>query len=392
MAFDYINEAFKKLDILDEAMFNSSLDGINQLSDFIDQDDNTDDVVRVIDPEADTEADIQDSYIGKVIINCNVCHSHIFENKDDVTIGEEGVVNLDMQCPYCGEQEGFTIIGEIAPYGNETQESEDMTQMPVEEQPTEETENTEMTEALGIGAGLALGGAAIGAGKLISNLMDSVESEEDDKEDLNENKPLSMSRASRRAMQEDFKEVSVTTDDQHMQMTSDENGKVTVTTEPVNNSEESNPETIVPVSDETEQEILDNNNVEDNPDDELDIDFDEVDEDSFDELGESYLKEVYDNVESFKTTSVAKNSTSLVVEGVIRFNSGVSKKTGFIFESKDANDRGQLRFSGHNNHLAESASAFNLVGRVHNNKLIAESLKYNYTVNNEPVRGLVRRK
>ena len=33
-------------------------------------------------------------------------------------------------------------------------------------------------------------------------------------------------------------------------------------------------------------------------------DIEDFDEESFDELGESYLKEVYDNVNSYKTTKV----------------------------------------------------------------------------------------
>ena len=106
MAFDYINEAFKKLDLLEEQMFNTSLNGINELSNFMDNDD-ANEIVRVIDPEADTEEMIQDSYVGKVIINCNVCHSHIFENKEEIKIEEDGAVNIEMQCPYCGEHEGL---------------------------------------------------------------------------------------------------------------------------------------------------------------------------------------------------------------------------------------------------------------------------------------------
>ena len=41
-------------------------------------------------------------------------------------------------------------------------------------------------EALGVGAGLALGGAAIGAGMIGSSLLDSMENEDDDAEELNE--------------------------------------------------------------------------------------------------------------------------------------------------------------------------------------------------------------
>ena len=350
--------------------------------------DDTDEVVRVIDTSAETDDDLQDSYVGKVIINCNVCHSHVFESKEDIKIEEDGAVNVDMQCPYCGEEEGFTIVGEIRPYGEDT---------------TEETEQPEEIEE-GLGGAIAGGILGGGVGHPIvgamtgSYIQDKLNEEETD--ERQSNKSLKMSRATKRNMTEDFKEVSITTDDQHMEMTSDENGKVTVTTEPVTSEETNEPteDMIALVSAETEEEILNNNGVEAEPaeedtvEDDFDFDFEEVDEEGIDELGESYLRKVYENVKSFKTSSVAANDQALIVEGVITFNSGAKKKTGFVFEAKDANVKGQVRFSGSNKQLAESTDAFSLVGRVDNKKLFVESLKYNYKVNEEFVRGLVRRK
>lgn len=370
MAFDYINEAFKKLDILEEQMFDTSLQGINQLSDFLDND-NVDTIVRVIDPEATTEEDIQDSYVGKVIINCNICHSHIFEDKDNIAIDEDSVVNKDMQCPYCGEADGFTIVGEIAPYAAESAE-----------EPSEESTDTDVE---------------------ITEEPEVVETEDEEiqveEEDDSKNESLSMSRATKRTMQEDFKEVSITTEDQHLEMSSDESGKVTVVTEPIQTESTTEAEMIVPVSDETEEEILNNNDESDEEDftsfeedESVDFDFDNIDEEGLDELGESYLHNVYENVKSFKTTNVSANSSALIVEGVITFNSGAQKKTGFIFEAKDVNSRGQVRFSGSNKHFTESKDIFSLVGRVDNKKLFVESLKYNYKVNDTAVRGIVRRK
>lgn len=411
MAFDYINEAFKKLDLLEEQMFDTSLNGINQLSDFM-NDDDTDETIRVIDPEADTDEDLKQSYVGKVIINCNVCHSHVFENKDDIIIEEDGSVNVEKQCPYCGEQEGFTIVGEIAPYSEETHVEEDSD----EDSSSNETDTDESD--------------------IIEDDNKEDETKTDNSDDMNESlddasKPVSMSRATRRItpIQEDFKEVSITTEDQKLEMSSDENGKVTVTTEPIqentsvdNETEssmtaEAGEDVIVPVSDETEEEILSNNNVSDESADEtssedetateetteeegseetsdesVDLDISEVDEEGVDELGESYFRKVYENVSSFKTTSVSANDHTLIVEGVITFNSGSKRRTGFMFEAADMNSRGQLRFRGYNKHLSESKDAFSLVGRVDNKKLFVESLKYNYKVNDSAIRGLVRRK
>ena len=391
MAFDYINEAFKKLEILDEDIFNTSYEGVKNLSDFIDRDVSAEETVRIIDPEAESEEDIQDSYVGKVIVNCNVCHSHIFENKEEITIDDEGTVNADVQCPYCGENEGFIIVGEIAPYSDSKTDEVDT----IEDNEESEIKD-DMNESL-LGTALAAGAGAI-AGNAISDALSE--------DTYNEDSSSKMSRATRRSMQEDFKEVSITTEDQHMEMTSDENGKVTVTTEPVE-QQPSTGETIVPVSDETTNDIIDNNVEEpaeqdsledtssaeqDSSEEETTLDFDDVDEEGLNELGESFLRKVYKNVDSYKTTSVGANSHALVVEGLITFNSGVKKHTGFIFESRDINKRGKVRFSGSNDHICESKDAFSLIGTVNNNKLFVESLKYDYQVKNNTVRGLVRRK
>ena len=166
-----------------------------------------------------------------------------------------------------------------------------------------------------------------------------------------------------------------------------------------NTSEE---ETIVPLSMETQEEILDTNDIEEPEEDftseeapesdSEEYEISEVDEESFDELGESYFKNVYENVNTFKTTDFYTTPTQLIVEGVINFDSGVNKKTGFIFEARDANKKGQLRFVGSNKHVSESCDAFSLIGKIDNKKLFVESLKYNYSVGNNVVRGLVKRK
>lgn len=386
MSVDYINEAFKRLSLLNETMFDTSLNGINELSDFLDAEDDT---VRVIDSEATDVEELQDSYIGKVIINCNVCHSHIFKDKEDIVIDEDNNVNAEDNCPYCNECEGFKIVGEITPYSSqETQSDTDNST----EDTSETTENS--TEPLDEGV----------LGNFVNNLgLGQVKSLFDSYED-NDAEDCKQSRATRRNMTEDFKEVSIKTEDQHLEMTSDENGKITVVSEPVADTNAS--ETISPVSDETLDAIVSNNQPEeeilqDDPiegaeqsdeDDQSDISIEEIDEQGFDELGEAFFHNVYNNVESFKTTSVGANDSSILIEGTIKFDSGVEKNTGFIFEANDVNARGKVRFKGLNKHLCESSDAFYLVGSVDNKKLFVESLKYNYVTNNIPVRGIVRRK
>lgn len=170
-----------------------------------------------------------------------------------------------------------------------------------------------------------------------------------------------------KSIREDINNLSLDTDDTHMEMTSDESGKVTITTEPIETAETSD-EVIVPVSDETKAEI-ENNDFEN----EEDVDFEEFDEASFDELGESYLKESFDNVVAFRTNNVTMSGDDLIIEGLIKFDSGNVKKTSFTFTAKDFLKEGLYRFVGKNNQLVESNS-FELVGKIKDTKFICESL------------------
>ena len=158
-------------------------------------------------------------------------------------------------------------------------------------------------------------------------------------------------------------------------MKSEEDGKVTVTTEPKEVCCDKDDEVIVPVDQETKDEIS--------------IDVDDFDEDSFDELGESYFKNVYDNVSSFKTSSVSDKDGKVVVEGVIKFNSGKSKKTNFVFEATKSKVKGKTVLLGENTQITPNKKAFTLKGAVKDKKFVCESLNYKY--NTKDVDGAFRR-
>lgn len=593
MSFDYLNEAFKKLSLLNEETFDTSLTGLNQLSDFMDKD-ASDDVVKVIDTEAEFEDEVQDSYIGKVITNCNVCHSHIFENKDEIVIDEDGLVNAEKPCPYCGEQAGFTIVGEITPYVKETEEPEADPTIEVDGTPvgddtsaSEEPVDESVLGTIGLAAGAGLvGGAASAVGKHVTSKIlgasdDAEKEEKEEKEPLEEGiggalvggalgasagkgligkavggvagaiagshiqnklsedeenvdeglggavvggalgaasgkgivgkavgtvagaiagshiqnklaeeeldeagaavldrprekdltkiqgtiadvlinhsaeidacganetavkecitrilssdevktpeaaqeairiinkcrgpklwstigtymsglKVASSAKYARRrldaSLEEDVNNVNVETDDSIVNIHSEDGGKVTVSTEP-KTPETTGEEAIGPLSDETLADIESANGLTDDttieepvdgeaaPEEKVpaegeeEMDIDEVDEAALDELGESYLKEVYENVDSFKTSNVSSTDTHLVVEGVIKFKSGATKKTGFIFEAHSVTPDGKVRFTGKNEHFSRGAKSFILTGKIENKKLISESFTYNY--------------
>ena len=106
---------------------------------------------------------------------------------------------------------------------------------------------------------------------------------------------------------------------------------------------------------------------------------DEFDEETFDELGESFLKNTYENVKGYKTESIKEqDGNKLVVEGLITFSSGKVKKTSFIFEAKDITKSGKVRFIGENCQLSRGKKSFTVAGKVQEGKFISESLNYNY--------------
>ena len=116
MSKNYLTEAFQDLKVLDEEVFDVTDKGISELKDFKDKDE-IDNTISIIDPEAETEEDIQDSYVGKVILDCCVCHSKIYKDKEDVIITEDGEsANVDEECPFCYSSDGFKVIGEVTEY------------------------------------------------------------------------------------------------------------------------------------------------------------------------------------------------------------------------------------------------------------------------------------
>lgn len=176
------------------------------------------------------------------------------------------------------------------------------------------------------------------------------------------------------SLKESVKDVTITTDDSKTTMTSDDEGKVTLTTEPVEQHKDD--EVIEPLTDETEAEIEAN-------DGEEDIDIEDFDEESFDELGEGYFKNVYENVNSFKASNITTKDNKVIVEGVITFDNNVKKNTSFLFESANKTKNGKYRFIGENLNVTKGNKAFSLIGNVTDKKFLSESMNYNYRIKND---------
>lgn len=494
---NYLTEAFQALKDLDlnEDVFEITNAGIEQANDFV-KETEVDEFEDIIDPLAQTEEELQDSYLGKAILDCEVCHSKLYKDPEEVVIDEEAqLANIEEACPYCQSNEGFKIIGQVAEYCPHC-EDEEHTDTETEEE-TEIEENNKIEESNQLNEtgewedddeGIAW---KEGLAKLVREYTSGIKgfefddsdiegfdkyqgpyinteigtiwsdgerddsfivdcgnayyriSSREDAEDLSncelrpldeaiktrkgmrkisslkeEDKPAAISiedaqkwvdydmkkygRISGRtnrlvkkagfqiikddhgdyevaagkfeSVNEEVEKVDIETESDRVTMEQDENGKVVVITEPKETVEaEETAEIIAPVEPETEEKF----EVE-GGDDFEDVDFDEFEETDFDTLGEKYLKRVYENVKSFKTTKGSLKGNKLQLEGLITFKSGKEAKTNFIFEAHTISKTGKLKFLGENKQFAKGKKSFTLTGHKQGNKLMMESLTYNY--------------
>lgn len=430
----YLSEAFKSLDILNEEVFSVDENGLKDLVTFEENDEDTN-IIDIIDTEAETIDDLEDSYEGKIILDCTICHSKQYRNVEDVII-EGDLANVGEECPFCYTNDGFKIIGQVAPFKNEEEIDEPKSE---EETPVDESLN-EATATLSRVKG-TLGNvltahadelAQVYDAKSALAFLDSIEPEVDQKdylkrvrldiikrpqgavnylyniilkgdgmgreveEDLlvrgEDGKLTTTSQDGRwgnskewdynneeleehnkESLEESVNNVNVETDEDVINVATDDNGKVTVTTEPKVAAVESE-EVITPIEPEVQNELKDNVG----SGEEIEIDIDEFDEESFDDLGESYLKNIYDNIDSYKTSKVTLDENVLKVDGSIKFKSGNTKKTSFLFEARTATKTGKVKFIGENAQITKGKKAFTITGKIEGKKFLSESLNYNY--------------
>ena len=121
---NYLNEAFKQLEMLNEEEFNlNDKDAVKDMKDFMGID--VDDSVEVIDPNAETEDDLEDSYVGKVILDCVVCHSKQYKDPNEVVIDDGELANVGEECPFCYTSDGFKVVGQVAPFDEADEDDDD---------------------------------------------------------------------------------------------------------------------------------------------------------------------------------------------------------------------------------------------------------------------------
>lgn len=139
-----LKEAFQEFDELDDVLYDiDNKEDIEKLRKSLDTEaeDDLDGVEKIVDINADDEEDLEQSYVGKLLLYCPFCHTIHYANKEDIVENEETpeYVNVGEQCPECDQIEGFEIIGEVAPVDNE---------QPNEEQGDEQGEENVETDEI----------------------------------------------------------------------------------------------------------------------------------------------------------------------------------------------------------------------------------------------------
>ena len=404
----YLTEAFQDLNILNEDTFDINADGLAELTSFYNDNDNDmADLETVIDPVAQTEEELQDSYIGKAILDCVICQSKIYKDPEEVIISEDGsLANVGEICPYCQSSDGYKVIGQVAEYcphcdDEDVKVETDEAEITVD---VDKKEDEDLNESLNDIVTIAVSFAnepdlktTIETFNKKYNLTSNIK---DIKNDINKMIEFTGKKANlasllrnefadvvadasnytdedlvneflvEKTLKEDMQNISIETDKE----------KINISSEPKEEEKEveSDDEMIAPLEPETEEEFKSENE----EDEYSDVDIDEFEESDFDELGEKYLRRVYENVKSYKTTKGSTQGNKLKLEGLITFKSGKEAKTNFVFEAKSITKTGKLKFLGENKQFARGKQAFTLTGRADGKKLIAESLTYNYRAKN----------
>lgn len=115
----------------------------------------------------------------------------------------------------------------------------------------------------------------------------------------------------------------------------------------------------------------------------------EVVEESFDRLANKYFNKIYENISSYKTTGISQEDRNkYIIEGVLTDKNKKEEKISFLLETLKRN-KDKVVLQGSLKQLIENKTPFRFCGKITDNKLLFESMRYRYVENIDKDRYLV---
>lgn len=115
----------------------------------------------------------------------------------------------------------------------------------------------------------------------------------------------------------------------------------------------------------------------------------EIVEESFDKLANKYFNKIYENISSYKTTGISQEDRNkYIIEGVLTDKNKKEEKISFLLETLKRN-KDKVVLQGSLKELIENKAPFRFCGKITDNKLLFESMRYRYVENIDKDRYLV---
>lgn len=107
----------------------------------------------------------------------------------------------------------------------------------------------------------------------------------------------------------------------------------------------------------------------------------EIVEESFDKLANKYFNKIYENIDLFKTSNISQiDRNKYLIEGVLTDKNKKEKNVSFLLEIVKRN-KDHLILKGNLKEILNNKAPFRFYGRIGENKLIFESMRYRYIDN-----------
>jgi len=128
----------------------------------------------------------------------------------------------------------------------------------------------------------------------------------------------------------------------------------------------------------------------DEDDIDLDLEFDEADDESFNESINNYLRDTYLNVDKYNISGMSYDGKNFLVEGTIDYTSGLSAKSTFTLTPKKLKSN-KIVLEGYNDILSSDEHSFKFLCENNDKKLVNSELRYNYSYKDQKISGKIVR-